>query len=132
MEKRWAIAGFVLLILAIMLGAFGAHALKQIVHDPEKLQSFETGVRYQLFHGLACLAMVYIAHRFQLKNATSFKLILLGIIFFSGSIYLLTLGNILETDSIKKIVGPITPIGGVLLILGWTMTLIQVLRSKAH
>jgi uncharacterized membrane protein YgdD (TMEM256/DUF423 family) len=132
MEKRWTVAGLILLIIAIVLGAFGAHALKDILHDAEKLQSFETGVRYQFFNGLAFLAMSSISQRFQLYTKTSFRLILTGVLLFSLSIYVLILAHISGMEVLRKIAGPITPIGGLFMIIGWTLVLVQVIRSKAQ
>jgi uncharacterized membrane protein YgdD (TMEM256/DUF423 family) len=67
MEKRWLLIGFTCIFIGIILGAFGAHALKDALHDPEKLQSFETGVKYQIYHGLALIALVAIGRVFQLN-----------------------------------------------------------------
>lgn len=101
--------GAVLALLAVAFGAFGAHALKDMV-TPERLQTFETAVRYQMYHALALLIMSVL----PLKNYRPAWLILLGTIIFSGSLYLLVLLNI-------GIFGAITPIGGILQITGWAM-----------
>ncbi len=101
--------GAVLALLAVAFGAFGAHALKEIV-TPERLQTFETGVRYQMYHALALLIMSVL----PLKNYRSAWLILIGTIIFSGSLYILVLSNV-------GIFGAITPIGGVLQIIGWAI-----------
>lgn len=101
--------GAVLALLAVAFGAFGAHALKEIV-TPERLQTFETGVRYQMYHALALLVMSVL----PLKNYRAAWLLLVGTIIFSGSLYLLVLLDV-------GIFGAITPIGGVLQIVGWVV-----------
>lgn len=104
--------------IAVIFGALGAHALKQILL-PEQLTSFETGVRYQIYHAIVLLFLSstskWMTEKTQ-KNIARF--FFWGILLFSGSIFILTLKNILELDFLK-FVGPITPIGGVLLIIGW-------------
>jgi uncharacterized membrane protein YgdD (TMEM256/DUF423 family) len=130
MEKRWLLIGFILIFIGINLGAFGAHALKDALHDPEKLQSFETGVKYQIYHGLALISLVAIGRVFQLNFTTSFRFILIGIICFSLSIYGLTLGHLLHTAAFNKMLGPITPIGGLLLLIGWFRAIITVSKIK--
>jgi uncharacterized membrane protein YgdD (TMEM256/DUF423 family) len=101
--------GAVLALLAVAFGAFGAHALKDIV-TPERLQTFETGVRYQMYHALALLVMSVL----PLKNYRAAWFLLIGTIIFSGSLYLLVLLDV-------AIFGAITPIGGVLQIVGWVL-----------
>lgn len=98
--------------IAVAAGAFGAHGLVDRV-TPERLQTFETAVRYQMYHGLALfgLAMLY-RHKPISSIKTSAWLFVVGILIFSGSLYLLVL-----TDT--PWLGAITPIGGVAFILGW-------------
>jgi uncharacterized membrane protein YgdD (TMEM256/DUF423 family) len=105
--------------LAVVLGAFGAHALKSRI-SPSDLEVFQTGVQYQLVHGLAIciLAIWYKSDNIQFAAFDAFGLNLLvflfGIVFFSGSLYALSLGG-------PRWFGPITPIGGLLFILGWAL-----------
>lgn len=101
---------------AIILGAFGAHALKKIFNQ-EQLKNFETGVKYQMYHALLLLII-----GFNLNHVTNYQMLIyysltLGIILFSFSIYILCISSALN----KKIkwLGPVTPIGGILLIAGW-------------
>jgi uncharacterized membrane protein YgdD (TMEM256/DUF423 family) len=108
--------GAVLALLAVAFGAFGAHALKEII-TPERLQTFETGVRYQMYHALALLVMSVL----PLKNYRAAWLLLIGTIIFSGSLYLLVLTGI-------GIFGAITPIGGVLQIIGWALLIFSFKR----
>ena len=101
--------------LSIILGAFGAHFLKKkLTEDQQK--SFETGVKYQMYHTIVLLVL---GLNFQPKFANAVLLFILGIIFFSFSIY----GLVLSDAFGKKLrfLGPITPIGGLLLTIGWVL-----------
>ncbi len=131
MEKKWTLTGLALLILAIILGAFGAHSLEKVLTEDE-LVSFETGVRYQMYHAFAFLILPFVLDKFKLSGKTVFWLLIFGVILFSGSIYGLSACNIpvSDLDSVKKVIGPITPIGGLLMIAGWIVLFIQVLRSS--
>lgn len=110
--------------LTIILGAFGAHALKDILSE-NQLQSFETAVRYQMFHVLAVLFIN------QSQNLTSFTkkqisiVFLIGIVLFSGSIYAITMGGIEA-----KLIWFVTPLGGLFLIIGWILMFYNFLRSR--
>jgi uncharacterized membrane protein YgdD (TMEM256/DUF423 family) len=117
-----AIAAF-LGMLAILLGAFGAHALKDRL-DPESLQSFETGVRYMMYHVLALLLI----NNNNLVTDRSKRYIslffLIGILCFSGSIFVIALDLISA-----KTIWFVTPFGGLLFIIGWLITGFSFLRS---
>lgn len=130
MEKKWVITGLILVIIAIILGAFGAHGLKGLTSDKDILTAFDTATKYQFFQGLGFLVIPFITTRFAIPGKAVFFLLLIGTIFFSGSIYGLTYSKIHAGGSLSKIFGPVTPIGGLLMILGWTVLLIQVIRSK--
>ena len=112
---------------SIVLGAFGAHALKQVL-TVEQLATFETGVKYQMYHALFLLFLGLNTQLSTKVKKTILVLIILGIIFFSGSIYLLA------TDSLNdfnfKIIGFVTPIGGLLLIIAWSILMVQFLKKK--
>lgn len=99
--------------LSVALGAFGAHALKARL-GPEMLTIFETGVRYQMYHAFALLAVgLLMAHFSQLKSlSTAGWLFLAGTVIFSGSLYILALSGV-------KTWGAVTPLGGVCLLAGW-------------
>ncbi|MFT4770404.1 MAG: uncharacterized membrane protein YgdD (TMEM256/DUF423 family) [Cryomorphaceae bacterium] len=116
--------------MAVILGAIGAHALEALI-SPEQLESFKTGVRYQAWHSLALIILGFSGKQF-LDNK-SFKaltfLFTTGIIFFSISIYLLSTRDLLGIESWKSFIGPITPIGGLLLILGWLFLGFKALRA---
>lgn len=118
MNKSLLICGALLGMTGVVLGAFGAHALKNLL-SPERINSFETGVRYQMIHALAVLLVALIAA--QLKNPSihiSGWLFVFGVFLFSGSIYLLACRDVIGISSYKWL-GPITPLGGTLLIIGW-------------
>ena len=105
-------------MLAIVLGAFGAHALKEIL-SPEELLSFETAVRYQMYHVIVLLFVnIYNGFSTSQKNTISY-IFFLGILFFSGSIYAIHL-----TAISAKSIWFITPLGGLVLIIGWISMII--------
>ncbi|GLB48501.1 DUF423 domain-containing protein [Neptunitalea lumnitzerae] len=112
--KILATAAFLGLI-AVVLGAFGAHGLKKLV-TPEQVESFKTGVTYQMYHALALLA-VGLAKIPASKQKKIFIFMLTGVLLFSGSIYLLTFKNFIPFNI--SFIGPITPLGGVAMIVGW-------------
>lgn len=127
MNKKILIAATVLGMLSIVLGAFGAHGLKALVTD-EGLASFETGVRYQMYHALFLL-IVGLNDKIRLKTKRLlFILILIGLLFFSGSIYALATNDLSSFD-FKKIAF-ITPIGGVLLIFSWLVLLWEFIKNN--
>lgn len=112
MQRTLFSAGAVFGLLSILLGAFGAHALKEHL-SPERLIIFETGVRYQAYHAFALLASAWAMTIFDSKMiARAGTFFTAGIIVFSGSLYILALSGI-------KIFGAVTPIGGILLMVGW-------------
>jgi uncharacterized membrane protein YgdD (TMEM256/DUF423 family) len=127
-QKNLFLTGALLIATGIILGAFGAHGLKKIV-DTEKINTFEVGVRYQIYHGLAFMLLGIISS----KVSFSFKLIqrfmLIGVLFFSGSIYLLVIQESLGLN-ISKILGPITPIGGLFLIISWGIFILKLTKEK--
>ena len=128
MERKIIITGALFGILAIILGAFGAHALKAIL-TPEQLTSFETGVRYQMYHAFF---LFFVASRKELSLRALkviYNLVLAGVLFFSGSIYLLTTKNVTSVDF--KIIGFVTPIGGLLLIFAWLVLLATFFKKKS-
>ncbi len=110
--------------LAIILGAFGAHAFKKIL-SAEKLESFEVGVRYQMYAALTLLILGF-NFRFELQSErVAFYLITLGTILFSVSIYFLSFAEYWKKN--LKFLGPITPLGGLLMIAGWVAIIIRFL-----
>jgi len=111
-DRTFFAIGSVSAVLAVALGAFGAHGLKNSL-PPEMLATFEVGVRYQMYHALALLAVGWAHARWPGKVVTaSGWLFLAGTVLFSGSLYLLSLSGI-------RWLGAITPIGGVAFLAGW-------------
>ncbi|MEC4113891.1 DUF423 domain-containing protein [Myroides pelagicus] len=108
------LAGSLLGGLAVILGAFGAHALKKRM-NPDSLASFETGVKYQMYHAILLIALSFLPKEDILTNAIN--ILILGTILFSFSIYGLTLSGTFGKKI--RILGPITPIGGLCLVIGW-------------
>lgn len=103
-------------MIAIILGAFGAHAFKKFLPD-EKLASFEVGVRYQMYHAIALLAIgMYFQFNTTLERSATWCLIA-GTFVFSVSIYLLSFADHWGVN--LKFLGPITPLGGLLMVVGW-------------
>jgi uncharacterized membrane protein YgdD (TMEM256/DUF423 family) len=120
-RRTLAIAGL-LIALATVLGAFGAHALKAHLSQ-DKLQVYETAVRYHFIHALGLLAIGVLLRSLDGELLRwSAALVLVGIVLFSGSLYLLTFGA-------PRIVGVITPVGGLTLIAGWIAFAVTILRQ---
>ncbi|MEM9545308.1 MAG: DUF423 domain-containing protein [Bacteroidota bacterium] len=115
--------------LAVILGAFGAHGLKNVL-PADKLTTYSTGVTYHFFHVLALLGSILL-NSYQksiwLKRAALF--FITGILFFSGSLYLLSTREIIGLTTYRWL-GPITPIGGVFFILGWLSISMSVLQRN--
>jgi uncharacterized membrane protein YgdD (TMEM256/DUF423 family) len=117
-----AIAG-VLIALATITGAFGAHALRGHL-SPDRLTVYETAVRYHFFHALGLLAIGLTANFIDTAPIrASGYLIIAGIVLFSGSIYALSFGS-------PRFFGPITPLGGLCLIAGWLLFAFSVFRAR--
>ena len=116
MERKILIVAAIFGMVAIVLGAFGAHALKKVL-AVEALTSFETGVRYQMYHALFLLFIANSSLLGLKEKTIVFYLVTIGVLLFSGSIYLLSTNVI--TGLKTKILGPITPIGGMFLIASW-------------
>ena len=127
MNKKIVISGILLIVVSIILGAFGAHALKEVLSEA-KLRSFETGVRYQTYHGLALLVIGLNANQFKSSIVIVFRMLLIGVLLFSCSIYFLAIQESLGIE--LKFLGPVTPIGGLLMIIGWVIFLIQIIKEK--
>ena len=129
MYKMFLIIGTVLAGLAVALGAFGAHGLKKIV-DADTVAIYQTGVQYQMYHTLALLVIAIVYERLPNKWIKwSGHLFSFGILFFSGSLYLITALKAEERPT-PALIGAITPIGGLLFILGWLSFLIGLFRRN--
>ncbi|WP_372757357.1 DUF423 domain-containing protein [Mariniflexile sp.] len=128
MNKAILVTAAILGFTSIILGAFGAHLLKELI-SLESQQSFETGVRYQMYHAILLLFVGTSAHvRVQFKKQI-FYVTLIGVLLFSGSIYCLSTNVLTSFDF--KIIGLITPLGGLLLIASWIMLFVNFLKIKS-
>lgn len=127
MSQKIVLTALILGALAIALGAFGAHGLKKFL-SIEQLNSFEIGVRYQMYHALFLLFVAQTNFITDKQKMIVFLLTLFGILFFSGSIYLLATSTITNIKS--KFLGPITPIGGLLLIFSWVYLFYCIIIKK--
>jgi uncharacterized membrane protein YgdD (TMEM256/DUF423 family) len=116
--------------LGVVIGAFAAHGLKPLLSLKE-INNFETGVKYQFYHAFALIILGILGAIIPL-NERLFKvagfLFFIGVILFSGSLYLLSTQSLFNISI--PLLGPITPIGGVLLILGWALSIFGVLKSR--
>jgi len=127
MSKKIILLASFLLMIAVILGAMGAHSLKAKL-EPESLESFKTGVTYHFYHALALLIVAILMEVFKkpgLKYAA--LLFLIGILCFSGSIYVLSTASLSGIN--PKPFGPITPIGGLFFISGWILVFIQFVKK---
>jgi len=128
MHKGFVTTGALLGAIAVALGAFGAHGLKKIV-PAETVQTFQTGVQYQMYHALALLLTGLLYEKCAARPArTAGILFITGIVLFSGSLYLLTGGKAAETSSLDK-AGFITPLGGLAFISGWLFLFIAAIKK---
>lgn len=121
--------------IAVALGALGAHFLKGKLSTglitPEQLNGFDTAVKYQMYHVLAMLALfLFSKHNSHKYIIWAYYSFIIGIIFFSGSLYFLCTRNLLGAEWLKAL-GPITPIGGLFFIAGWIfITLVGIKKNK--
>ena len=127
MDKKIISTGAIFGMLAIILGAFGAHALKKVL-SLEQLSTFETGVRYQMYQALFLLFIGIMTDLSQKAKKIIYNLVLFGVILFSGSIYLLATNTLTSFDF--KVIGFVTPIGGLLLIQAWGVLLFNIIKKK--
>ena len=124
MERRVFAMGAVLAGLGVVFGAFASHALKARL-SPQLLVTFETGVRYQMYHGLGLLAVAWAIHTWpERRLAPAAAILLAGTAVFSGSLYLLVLTG-------RGWLGAITPFGGVALIAGWVLAAWRVVARNS-
>ena len=132
MNTKIAAYACFILALGIILGAMAAHALEKLI-SAEQLNSFETAVDYHIYHGLGFLILSSFGKVLSKKQLTIlFRLFVTGLIFFSGSIYFLSTSEIYGLQEMNSIIGPITPIGGLILITAWIVFGIMLLKKKAN
>ncbi len=127
MNKQVIIIASVFGMLAVILGAFGAHALKSLL-DPAGLEVWKTAVSYHFYHTLALLFVATLpASKGRAVNMAAW-FFSLGILLFSGSLYLISAKEILNISQLS-VLGPVTPIGGLFFILGWISLIFVALKS---
>ena len=130
MNKKIFIAACLLMAVAVILGAIGAHSLKERL-STDMLQSFESGVRYQIYHSLALLLLTFHTKHFSKKlfrSATTF--FFGGVLFFSGSIYALAIASLADVELAPHIWW-VTPLGGMYLIAAWLFLALSAIRNGA-
>ena len=127
MEKKFFLAASILGLIAVVLGAFAAHGLRNAL-DTTSLESFQTGVRYQMYHAFFLFVIGLMPQLQHQQKKRLFWLTLLGVFLFSGSIYLLATNVLIPINF--GFLGPITPIGGLLLISAWGLLGVCLLKRK--
>ena len=125
MDKKLRVTGGIFGLTAVIIGAFGAHGLEKVL-DASAIATFETGVKYQMYHALLLLLIPVFALSEKTKK-TLWVLLLIGILFFSGSIYGLATNELTSFDFAK--IALITPLGGTLLIISWFLIVIHFIKS---
>ena len=128
MDRKIISTAAILGMIAIILGAFGAHALKKVL-SIDQLATFETGVKYQMYHALFLLLIGILSDITQKTKKKIYYLTVFGVVLFSGSIYLLATNDLTSINF--KIIGFVTPIGGLLLILAWGTLLLNYFNKKS-
>lgn len=129
MRKTFFRIASLLAMFGVILGAFASHSLKGKL-SPEQLDTFQTGVRYHFYHALALLAIAVFLHFRKTKLLVlSAWLFTAGIVFFSGSLYLLATREWIGFEA--PWLGPVTPLGGLLFIAGWAMLFLSSFQENA-
>lgn len=127
MNKTIFVAACVLGLLAVVFGAFGAHGLQQLV-EAKSVASFETGVRYQMYHAFLLFVLGLLPGVSEYIKRIVFYLVVGGVALFSFSIYLLAINSLFDFDF--KVIAFITPIGGAVLIAAWAILGFSIYKSK--
>ncbi|MBS7229760.1 DUF423 domain-containing protein [Flavobacterium psychroterrae] len=128
MKRKIVLAGAFMGMISIIFGAFGAHLLKKYL-AVEELNTFEVGVRYQMYHALFLLFLSTRKDIAEKTVKTIYNLVVSGVILFSGSIYLLATKSLTLFDF--KIIVFATPLGGFLLIIAWAVLFVTIFRKKS-
>ncbi|MGG6312122.1 DUF423 domain-containing protein [Paenibacillus macerans] len=125
MQRKYAGIGAIVMLLAVALGAFGAHILKEHIGE-SAIQTYETGVHYQMIHGIAILLSAVFAGKWgeSRRLLWAVRLFLIGVILFSGSLYGFTALD-------WKWLGPVTPLGGVAFLAGWLLLAVEAWKGSA-
>jgi len=129
MNRKILISASILGVISILLGAFGAHGLKALISE-KSIISFETGVRYQMYHALLLLFVGNTIHLSEGIKKRIFYFTIIGVILFSGSIYLLSVNELVDFDF--KVIGLVTPLGGALLIIAWSIMITGFVKDKSN
>jgi len=129
MNKKILILGSIFGLFAVIIGAFAAHGLKSKI-SVEALHSFETGVRYQMYHAILLLIVGNLTVLTAKAKKIMFYLLLKGVVIFSGSIYALATNELTAFNF--KVIGFITPLGGLLLISAWLVMLINIVKRAKN
>jgi len=127
MNRTILITGVLFGVLSVILGAFGAHGLKELISETS-LESYKTAVTYQMYHALLLLWLGSSDRISLIHKKWIFRCIAIGVIFFSFSIYFLATNSLTAFDF--KTIGFITPIGGAILILGWALLAYHLLKHE--
>ena len=127
MNRKFLITGAIFGLLAVIIGAFGAHGLKPLL-DEAASDSFETGAKYQMYHAFYLIVLSLIAKFSETQLKLIYRLVVFGVLLFSGSLYLLAFNEIIEVIDVK--VGIITPFGGLFLISSWLLAIIFVIKKS--
>lgn len=130
MQQKLILAGLIFIFLSITLGAFAAHGLESMNVATDQIDSFNVGVRYLFYNGLGMMAVAGIYDKLDFTLKPQYRGILWGTIVFSSSIFGLVLLPELNID-INKFLGPITPIGGLIMIFGWFTLMVKYMRTYA-
>ena len=128
MNKQLVIIASVFGLLGVILGAFGAHALKVLI-EPAGLEVWKTAVSYQFYHTLAILYLSTLPANMDKVVKLAAWFFSLGILFFSGSLYLISVAEILNISQLS-LLGPLTPIGGLFFISGWICLIFLAIKAK--
>lgn len=129
MKEFVLIAGGIYGTLAVVFGAFGAHGLKKVL-DAEQLKSFETGVKYQMYHALLLILVGVIFPFVEFSQKLMGWFLIIGIFLFSFSIYALVLSS--ARGRKMSFLGPVTPLGGLLLVMAWILFTVNIASVAEH
>lgn len=135
MQKKLLIISGIFGALAVSLGAMGAHGLKSKLETglitETNLQTFDTAAKYQMYHSIVLLALVFLFEKFSTKLITAAAYCFItGIVLFSGSLYILATAKLLGLGEVSWF-GPVTPIGGLFLITGWILIIIAGVKKQS-
>jgi uncharacterized membrane protein YgdD (TMEM256/DUF423 family) len=121
-SDKYRLLGSILAFSAVLFGAFGAHALKEILSAHDSIQTWETAVRYQMWHALALILLSMISLKQSILKTTGLCFVV-GTLLFSGSLYGLALDG-------PKWLGPVTPLGGLCLMIGWFLLAYSTFKNE--